>query len=78
MEVYMNQETRWELDEEKIFTIYDDEWEDWKEINGDSLESQKRFLLDLLWQKVPYFEELGGIETYDDARIDIFFLEKVR
>lgn len=75
MEVYLTQESRYEVDEEKIFVIYEDEWETWKEENGDDKRSQENFLLNILWQIVPYFEEVGGIETYDDARIDIFFVE---
>lgn len=78
MEVYLNTETRWEIDEEKIFTIYDEEWEAWKSVNGADMESQEKFVLDYLWSIAPHFEEIGGIETYDDARIDVFFLEKVK
>lgn len=74
MEVFLNSETRWEIDEEKIFVLYDEEWEDWKMEHGSNEESQGNFIKSILWGIVPHFEELGGIETYDDARIDIFFL----
>lgn len=73
MEVTLTQKSRWDIDEEKIFIIYEDEWIDWKIEHGNTPISREKFLLDLLWQIVPHFEEVGGIETYEDANIDISF-----
>jgi hypothetical protein len=78
MEVHFNQESTWEVDEEKIFTLYEEEWNEWKRYNGDDLRAREGFAKDVLWELAPHFEEIGGVEIFDDARIDIFFTEGVK
>ncbi len=63
--------TRWEIDEEKIFVIYEDEWLEFMEGNKPSDEDREEFIKETLWQIVPHFEELGGIELFDDYEIEV-------
>lgn len=65
--------TVWEIDEEKIFIVYEDEWLDFLE--GDvpeaaTKEDKEKFIKETLWGIVPYFEEVGGVELYDDYEIN--------
>lgn len=65
--------TSWEIDEEKIFVLYEDEWNEFKEECGGRLDEIDRedFIKEVLWEIVPHFQEVGGVEVYDDYEIDV-------
>lgn len=74
MRIETVQTTTWEIDEEKIFTLYEDEWLSYLE--GDVPESateedKSDFIKETLWEIVPHFEEIGGVEIYDDYEINV-------
>ena len=63
--------TRWEIDEEKIFTVYEKEWEEYMDGDTPTEEDREDFIKETLWTIVPHFEEIGGIEMWDDYEIDL-------
>ena len=63
--------TRWEIDEEKIFTVYEKEWEEYMDGDTPTEEDREDFIKETLWTIVPHFEEIGGQETYDNYEIHI-------
>ena len=71
LEVETTATTKWHIDEEKIFVLYEDEWLEFMEGDTPTDEDKEEFIKETLWQIVPHFEELGGIEIWDDYEIDV-------
>lgn len=63
--------TRWEIDEEKLFVTYSDEWKEFLDGDSPDEELKKDFITETLWQIVPHFEEVDGLEIYDNCEIDV-------
>lgn len=66
--------TEWEIDTEKLFATYEDEWLEFLE--GDvpeaaTDEDRNDFIKEVLWETVPYFQDIGGVQIYDDYQINL-------
>jgi len=71
IEVETRMISRWEIDPDKIFAIYEDEWREF--MDGEIADDNDRedFIKQTLWEVVPHFEEFGGVEVYDDCEIEV-------
>lgn len=65
--------SRWEIDDEKIFVLYQDEWEEYISILDGKPDEYDRldFVKEILWQINPFFKEVGGIEVWDDYDMEV-------